>query len=648
MANWKPIEPLAPGDRQVYLGHVDAVQRRYDIAMAEARAHHVDVDAVLQRLRREQAVETGLLERLYDIDRGTTTLLIERGFLAELVAHGAATMSPERLVAVLNDQGDGIELVYGWVAGQRPFSLTDIRALHSVLTRNQETVDGLDALGRVVSARLTRGAWKERPNNPTRLDGAVHEYCPPVHVQVEMERLLAMHAGQDADRVHPVVQAAWLHHRFTQIHPFEDGNGRVARCLTSYVLIKGGFLPLVVRSDERGQYLDALEAADAGSLAPMVTLVAELLLSRTARLVEEFGAARLPGRGVASAEEVADALAATTRPSPGVLEAGAAFERGLAVRLHAETTASVVTRVNERFEARGAAAPLSHGPVEDWDAYEEIGLYRHLEYVELAPPHDVPAARMSALGRARGYDLHERLDPDPADGLREAILDARPELALTTSSNPWRAWRLATVRRGRPDLADIDDLDVDFMAFREPEVRQLLEAELARFASAERVALALRHRDFDLVGLRSNVFALDPRRRIAGVLHFEAFRAAAAGLGYYAAFHWSPPKRSPPVSALPPPYCDWLRQMSDPENPEGRERFNRAKMRGLVPADALEDIRRRGAAALDFASDGAGVQLTLAPPVIFSVDEPAEEVARRCRAFIDRATAEFLRVVLAG
>ena len=37
------------------------------------------------------------------------------------------------------------------------------------------------------------------------------------------------------------VEAAWLHHRFTQIHPFEDGNGRVARALASLVFIPDGF-----------------------------------------------------------------------------------------------------------------------------------------------------------------------------------------------------------------------------------------------------------------------------------------------------------------------------------------------------------------------------------------------------------------------
>lgn len=51
--------------------------------------------------------------------------------------------------------------------------------------------------------------------------------------------------------VSPEVEAAWLHHRFTQIHPFQDGNGRIARLLASLVFIKAGWFPLVVTRDDR-------------------------------------------------------------------------------------------------------------------------------------------------------------------------------------------------------------------------------------------------------------------------------------------------------------------------------------------------------------------------------------------------------------
>jgi Fic family protein len=49
-----------------------------------------------------------------------------------------------------------------------------------------------------------------------------------VHVAAEMDKLVELHREHRAAGVAPEVESAWLHHRFTQIHPFQDGNGRVA------------------------------------------------------------------------------------------------------------------------------------------------------------------------------------------------------------------------------------------------------------------------------------------------------------------------------------------------------------------------------------------------------------------------------------
>jgi prophage maintenance system killer protein len=90
-----------------------------------------------------------------------------------------------------------------------------------------------------------------------------------------MDRLLLMHAEHEKRTVPVEVEAAWLHHRFAQIHPFADGNGRVARAITSLVFIKDGWFPLVVKRDDRARYIEALEKADAGDLQPLVAMFVE-------------------------------------------------------------------------------------------------------------------------------------------------------------------------------------------------------------------------------------------------------------------------------------------------------------------------------------------------------------------------------------
>jgi len=111
------------------------------------------------------------------------------------------------------------------------------------------------------------------PNNPTRQNGSVHEYAPVEQVAVEMDNLVEMF-NQSVSEEAAVVGAAWLHHRFVQIHPFQDGNGRVARALASIVLLRAELFPLHIRREDRDVYIDALEEADRGSLDALVQLFA--------------------------------------------------------------------------------------------------------------------------------------------------------------------------------------------------------------------------------------------------------------------------------------------------------------------------------------------------------------------------------------
>jgi hypothetical protein len=125
---------------------------------------------------------------------------------------------------------------------------------------------------------MVRGNWKLLPNTLTVVDGSIREACPPGLVQDEMDRLLGMHERHMAVGVRPEIEAAFLHHRLTQIHPFQDGNGRVARALAALVLLEAGFVPPVIRHDvHREAYLDALVEADGGDLKPLVDLFANVV-----------------------------------------------------------------------------------------------------------------------------------------------------------------------------------------------------------------------------------------------------------------------------------------------------------------------------------------------------------------------------------
>lgn len=228
-----------------------------------------------RRLLRRQAIETGLIERLYTFDHGITQLLVEQGLDASLIPHNASDRGARHVIELIRDQHSAVEGLFTFVKQDRHLSTSYIKELHQTLTFNQSSTEAATPDGSIIEVPLRRGEYKQQPNNPRRSDGTIHEYAPPVQVPSEMDRLVALHGEHVTRGVPPEVSSAWLHHRFTQIHPFQDGNGRVARALASLVFLRAGWFPLLVTNDQRAVYIRALEAADRDDLEPLVSLFAK-------------------------------------------------------------------------------------------------------------------------------------------------------------------------------------------------------------------------------------------------------------------------------------------------------------------------------------------------------------------------------------
>ncbi|MDI9333872.1 MAG: Fic family protein [Cytophagales bacterium] len=229
----------------------------------------------IKKLQREWAIETGIIERLYTWDRGVTEALIEQGIESLIISHrgGISQKDAEHIQVLITDHLKIVEGLFSYIKGDEPLSEYFIRGLQAQFTAHQDYTEAVTESGDLVRVALIKGEYKSLPNNPRRPDGAMHRYCPPELTKEEMESLIRIY--RQADNAYaPEVKSAWLHHRFTQIHPFQDGNGRVARALASLVFLREGMFPLVVRESDRKEYIGALEEADDGNLESLVKFFA--------------------------------------------------------------------------------------------------------------------------------------------------------------------------------------------------------------------------------------------------------------------------------------------------------------------------------------------------------------------------------------
>jgi Fic family protein len=65
----------------------------------------------------------------------------------------------------------------------------------------------------------------------------------------------------DWGTLHPVIRATLLHGEFQKIYPFVDGNGRIARLLLKFELMRSGYTPIIIKNEQRALYYDVPDLA---------------------------------------------------------------------------------------------------------------------------------------------------------------------------------------------------------------------------------------------------------------------------------------------------------------------------------------------------------------------------------------------------
>jgi Fic family protein len=172
-----------------------------------------------------------------------------------------------------------IELIRKQTATPQEITEADIRNLNQIILKEPFYKEAITLDGQPTRKLITPGRYKEQPNSVRTSTGELFEYVSPTDVPVRMAKLVeAVRNSVRKEGLEFLAALAITHHEFTLIHPFDDGNGRVARLVTNYALLKKGLLPLVIPSDKKSDYLTALRQADGGDPTLLSQFFADQLL----------------------------------------------------------------------------------------------------------------------------------------------------------------------------------------------------------------------------------------------------------------------------------------------------------------------------------------------------------------------------------
>ena len=170
---------------------------------------------------------------------GNTLTLRETQIVLEGITVGGKTLR-EHLEAINHEKA--IEYIEDLVKEKNPVTEWNIKNIHQLVLKEIDD----------------KNAGKYRSEN-VAIMGATH--TPPDHLIVPelMEKLILNY--QKWNKYHPIIKAALIHGELVKIHPFIDGNGRTSRLVMNLSLMNSGYLPVIIKKENRLEYYNALDKA---------------------------------------------------------------------------------------------------------------------------------------------------------------------------------------------------------------------------------------------------------------------------------------------------------------------------------------------------------------------------------------------------
>ncbi|MEA3342201.1 MAG: Fic family protein, partial [Chloroflexota bacterium] len=177
---------------------------------------------------------------------GETAFVLEEG----LTISGKPLKDHEEVVG----HARAIDLVYDLIRRKSDLTEKDMFDLHKAVQTE-----------RIFDVYKPVGAWKVEPNSTVVVSGdtqAIFEFAAPKDVPELMQGWLALFQKtckeNTANKEAALTAYVHLHVSFVRIHPFWDGNGRMARLVANIPVIRAGYPPVIIPRERRQEYIESL------------------------------------------------------------------------------------------------------------------------------------------------------------------------------------------------------------------------------------------------------------------------------------------------------------------------------------------------------------------------------------------------------
>jgi Fic family protein len=185
------------------------------------------------------------------------------------------------------NHSDAIDFLFEIIKNERPISTSLIKEFNALLLSGVTHTKAINKFGEPVKKIAHPGQYKVEPNHVQQPDGTIHYYAEPIDVSAQIEYLCSW-INTHIDKLHPIITGAVAHYNFVRIHPFDDGNGRGARLLMNTILMKKKYPPVVIKNENRQDYIESLIEADNGDLSPFINFISQSLIETQELILNEL------------------------------------------------------------------------------------------------------------------------------------------------------------------------------------------------------------------------------------------------------------------------------------------------------------------------------------------------------------------------